>query len=104
MGNHGYIVDFYVRCQKTTIIDAADPIIATKYTACHHDKDGKIEYWQGVPKAQEMRHASPCMHEKEVQRISRAFGSCLRDCRSQFHKVSILTFRLSPSTMVGVVT
>jgi hypothetical protein len=61
-------------------IGVADPIIATKYTACHHDKDGKIEYWQGVPKAQEMRcTASPYMHKEEVRHISRAFGSCIGD-------------------------
>ena len=104
MGNHDEIVDFYVRCQKTTRIAAADPIIATNYTACHHDEDGKIEYWQGVPKAKEMRRTSPYMHYEEVRSICRAFGTSLVDCRSQFHKVSILTFSSSSSTMTGAVT
>jgi hypothetical protein len=64
----------YVRGQKTTRIGAADPIIATKYMACqHHDKDGKIEYWQGVPKAGEMRCTSPYIHKEEVRCISSAF-------------------------------
>ncbi len=41
--------------------------------ACHHEEDGKIEYWHGVPKAREMRHTSPYMHKEEVWHISRAF-------------------------------
>jgi hypothetical protein len=45
----------------------ADPMILTKYTACQHDKDGKVKYWQGVSKAQEMRHTSPYMHKEEVR-------------------------------------
>ena len=80
------------------------PIIATNYTTCHHGKDDQIEYWQGVPKGREMRRTSPYMHKEEVRCISRAFGTCLVDCRSQFHKVSILTFWSSPSTMTGAVT
>jgi hypothetical protein len=94
MGNHGYIVDFLREVAKINKNrgDVADPIVATKYAACHNDKDGKIEQWQGVPKAGEMCHTSPYMHKEEVRCISCAFGSCLGDCRSQFHKVSIMTF------------
>jgi hypothetical protein len=78
-----------VSSQKTTRTGVADPIIVTKYTACHHDEDGEIEYWQGVPKPREMRRTSPYMHKEEVRRISRAFGFYIGDCSSQFHKVSI---------------
>jgi hypothetical protein len=82
-----------VRGQETTRIGVADPIIATKYMACHHGKDGKIEYRQGVLKAREMLRTSPYMHKEKGRRISRAFGSSIGDCSTgQFYKVSILTF------------
>jgi hypothetical protein len=50
-----------------------------------------------------MRRTSPLMYKEEVRHIFCAFEACLWGCRSQFHKVSILTFWLSPLTMSGAV-
>jgi hypothetical protein len=55
----------------------SDPVNVTKYTACHHGADGKIEYWQGVPKAREIGHTSSYMHKEEVRCIACAFGTCI---------------------------
>jgi hypothetical protein len=73
-----------VRGQKTPRIGAADPINATKYTVCHHGADGKIEYWQGVPKAQEIGRTSSYTHKEQVRRLSRAFGSIIEAVVASF--------------------
>jgi hypothetical protein len=70
----------------------ADSIIATKYTACHHGKGGDMEYWQDVPKAQDMCCTPSYMHKEEIRHISCASGTCAGDCSSQFHEVSIFYF------------
>jgi hypothetical protein len=76
---------FYVSCQKPTRTGAVDLIIATNYTACHHDKDGKIECWQqGVPKAQVMHHTSPYMHKEEAQSIAGALDHVLETIVASF--------------------
>jgi hypothetical protein len=66
-----------MRCQKLTEFAGAAPIITKKYTTCHDDEDGKVEYYQGVPKAQKMRRTSPLMYKEEVRHIFCAFEACL---------------------------
>jgi hypothetical protein len=72
----------------------------TKYTACHHSADGKIEYWQGVPKAKEIGHTSSYMHKEEVQRISCAFGSGIEAVVASFLNC-FFPFDCHPQQLLG---